>query len=88
VAVLPSGASISPGATQQFTVYVSNVANPVITWYVNAIRGGNATVGTINAAGLYTAPNAPPSQPTVKITATHTSDALGSGSVALTVAYP
>src|ERR1700741_5109723 len=37
--------------TQQFTASVVNV-----TWSVDGVAGGNATVGTISANGLYTPP--------------------------------
>jgi hypothetical protein len=34
------------------------VANTDVTWSVDGIAGGNASVGTINASGMYAAPNA------------------------------
>ncbi len=90
VAVLPSGATVAPSTTQQFVAQfaTSTTIAAAVTWYVNGIRGGNASVGTISATGLYTAPNTVPAQPVVKITAARTSDALGSGSVSLTIDWP
>jgi hypothetical protein len=92
VAVLPSGATIAPSGTQQFTAQFAtptvNAALPVVTWYVNGVRGGSAATGTISATGLYTAPNTVPAQPVVKITAARTSDTLGTGSVSLTIDWP
>jgi uncharacterized protein (DUF1800 family) len=41
-----------------------------LTFYVNGIQGGNATVGTISSSGLYTAPAAIPSPDSVTITST------------------
>lgn len=41
-----------------------------LTFFVNGVQGGNAEVGTINTAGLYTAPAQIPSPNTVTITAT------------------
>jgi hypothetical protein len=35
---------------------MSGNANPVVTWEVNGILGGNSTTGTISASGMYTAP--------------------------------
>jgi hypothetical protein len=88
VAVLPSGATIAPLGTQQFTAQGSGGSNPSVTWYVNGIHGGNASIGTISPTGLYKAPNTVPANATVKITATHTSDSLGSGNVSLTISWP
>jgi len=45
-------------------------ANFGVTWSVNGVAGGNATFGSINAKGLYTAPATPPSPNTVKVSAT------------------
>ncbi|MGD1107983.1 MAG: IPT/TIG domain-containing protein, partial [Terracidiphilus sp.] len=39
-----------------------------MTFYVNEIAGGNATVGTISSAGVYTAPAVVPNPYTVQIT--------------------
>jgi uncharacterized protein (DUF1800 family) len=41
-----------------------------LTFFVNGIQGGNSEVGTITAAGLYTAPAVVPSPNTVTVTAT------------------
>jgi hypothetical protein len=48
--VSPSSATLGFGQAQQFT------ANASVTWDVDGIAGGNATVGTISTGGLYTAP--------------------------------
>jgi len=53
--VSPATATVTSGLTQAFTSSVSGAADSVITWSVDSIAGGNATVGTISAAGLYTA---------------------------------
>lgn len=51
VTVTPKRAAITITQTQQFT------ASPAtVTWSVNGIVGGNATVGTISTTGLYTPP--------------------------------
>jgi hypothetical protein len=50
----PEHASITPLQTQQFTATVSGVSSPNIAWAVDGIAGGNSTVGTISASGLYT----------------------------------
>ena len=54
--ILPLTASVDLGQSQQFTS--------------SGATGWAATAGTISSAGLYTAPNAMPSSPTVTVTAT------------------
>jgi hypothetical protein len=82
VTVTPASASIMTGTTQQFAATVANNANPNVTWSVDGIVGGNVTVGTISAAGLYTAPNAAGSH---TIAATSVADVTASGSAPVTV---
>jgi len=53
-----SGTLLNPGATQQFTATIQGLTNTGVTWSVDGVAGGNATTGTINTSGLYTAPNA------------------------------
>jgi hypothetical protein len=69
VSVSPASADLFLGATQQFTATVQNAANQAVTWQVAGITGGNATVGTISAAGLYTAPQVLPAPARVVISA-------------------
>jgi uncharacterized protein (DUF1800 family) len=61
VSVSPTTATVQTSKTQQFTATVTGNANTAVTWSVNGVTGGNATVGTISAAGLYTAPGTAPS---------------------------
>ena len=51
-----SSVNVVVGATTQFTARVANSTNTAVTWSVDGVAGGNATTGTISAAGLYTAP--------------------------------
>jgi Bacterial Ig-like domain (group 2) len=85
VTVSPTSAIVQTGATQQFTVTVTGTSNTNVTWSVNGMAGGNATVGTISAAGLYTAPVSVPSPALVSIAATSVADSTKSGVAALTV---
>src|ERR1700720_1439932 len=55
VAVSPQSVIIGAGAVTQFTATVTG-ANSGVTWSVNGIAGGNATVGTIDSMGNFTAP--------------------------------
>src|SRR5579871_971679 len=69
VSVSPKTANVTVLQTQQFTATVGNTANTAVTWQVNGVTGGNATVGTISATGLYTAPAAVPNPASVTIKA-------------------
>src|SRR5579864_6199656 len=57
VSIAPTTVGLNLAATQQFSVAVQGQSNPVTTWSVDGINGGNSSVGTINAQGLYTAPS-------------------------------
>lgn len=85
VSVSPSSANVEIGATQQFSATVSNTANTAVSWQVNGTAGGNATVGTISATGLYTAPSTIPSPAQVTIKAVSQADSSKSGSASVTV---
>jgi hypothetical protein len=54
----PSSADLLPAGTQQFTANLQGISNTDVIWGVDGISGGNSTVGTIDANGLYRAPNA------------------------------
>jgi serine protease len=57
VSVSPSGASLQAGTgSQAFTAIVTDTTNTAVTWQVDNVPGGNATLGTINASGVYTPP--------------------------------
>ncbi|MGA9855560.1 MAG: hypothetical protein WBR29_09820 [Gammaproteobacteria bacterium] len=80
--VSPASVSVAAGSTQLYTV--TNGTGDTITWQVNGITGGNASVGTISSGGLYTAPDVPPVSQPVSITAMQDSN---TGSAAATVTY-
>jgi DNA-binding beta-propeller fold protein YncE len=88
VSVSPSTASVLVGNTQQFTATVQNTTNTAVTWQVNGVTGGNATVGTISATGLYSAPDPAPSPATVPVTAVSQADSSKSGSATVSLFYP
>jgi hypothetical protein len=85
VAVTPATASVIITQTQQFTASVSNSTNQSVSWSVNGVAGGNASVGTVSAAGLYTAPAALPSPVAVSVTAASVADTTRSADGAVTV---
>lgn len=74
VTISPTSAFLFPTQTQQFTADISGTTTPSVTWSVNGIVGGNATLGTIFSTGLYTSPTAVPSPPTLTVTATNAAD--------------
>jgi hypothetical protein len=89
VTVSPSSATAQAGiGTQTFVANVSNTTNTAVTWQVNGATGGNATVGTISAAGVYKAPASAPSPANVTVTATSVADPTRPGSATLTVTPP
>ncbi|MGC2108338.1 MAG: hypothetical protein WA655_02405 [Candidatus Korobacteraceae bacterium] len=69
VTVSPATANVQEGSTQQFTATVTNSSSTTVNWQVNGIAGGNASVGTIDSTGLYTAPDAIPNPASVTVTA-------------------
>ncbi len=85
MSVVPSSTTLAVGGTQQYLATVTGANNTNVTWQVNGVTGGNSTVGTILASGLYTAPATAPSS---AITVTAISDANGttSASAAVTLA--
>ena len=91
VAVSPATATLSVGASQQFTAAVNGTASgggtlsQTVTWSVNGVAGGNASLGTITSTGLYKAPAAVPSSNVLTVTATSTTDTTITGTSALTV---
>jgi hypothetical protein len=70
------------GSNQQFAATVTNNSNKAVTWSVDGIAGGNVTVGTISAAGLYSSPVAAGLH---TISATSVADATASGSALVSV---
>ena len=58
VAVRPSRAAITTGQPQQFVSTVTGMADTTVSWAVDGISAGNASVGTVDASGLYAPPPA------------------------------
>ena len=54
-AVTPATANLTVGYSQLFTCTVTGAPNPTVNWSVDGIAGGSASIGTVSAAGLYTA---------------------------------
>ena len=84
VSVSPTTATVTIGQTTNFSATVSNTTNTAVTWNVNGVAGGNSSVGTISAAGVYTAPGRVPSG-TVSVSATSAADTTKSASANVSV---
>jgi hypothetical protein len=85
VEVCPATQSVLAGGTATLSATLANTTNEAVTWEVNGLAGGNATVGTITSAGVYSAPAQTPMPATVTITAVSAADASASGSAQLTI---
>ncbi|MGB9085033.1 MAG: hypothetical protein WCC46_10460 [Terriglobales bacterium] len=88
VTVAPSTATVVVSALQQYTATVTGNANTGVNWFVNGAAGGNSTVGTISATGLFQAPTAVPSPATVTISAISQVDNTTTGTAQATIANP
>jgi hypothetical protein len=85
VAVTPASSSLILGNSQTFVATVTNATNTSVTWAVNGVHGGNATLGQISASGVFTAPGDLPTPANVNITATSQADTTKSASAAITI---
>jgi serine protease len=88
VTVSPPTSSVTTGGTQMFAATVANATDTSVTWQVDGIAGGNATLGTISAGGVFTAPGSMPSPATVTVTAVSNQDSTRSGSASITIVAP
>ncbi len=85
VQVAPATANVGTNQTQQFTATVSGTTNTTVTWQVSSTSASAASIGTISASGLYTAPTTVPTGGTVTITATSQADNTKSDSTTVTI---
>jgi len=85
VTVTPTAASVPLGKTQTFVAAVTGSTNTGVAWQVNGVTGGSATLGTISAAGLYTAPASMPSSSVVTVRAVATADTTAVAQASVTI---
>lgn len=85
VTISPTTATVKLGQTEQFSAAVTGNSNTSVTWAVNNVTGGNATVGTITTQGFYTAPSNAVNASSVTVTATSVADTSKSASATVTV---
>jgi len=86
VALVPASTTVPLGGPQQFAATVTGASNPAVTWQVNNVTGGNATVGSISSGGLYQAPAAVPTSPAVTVSAISNANGSTFGSASVTIA--
>src|SRR6266702_3284008 len=84
LSVSPTSASLTAGATQQFTATATGTTNTGVIWQVNGQQGGNSTVGTISTSGMYTAPTCS-STSSATITSVSTYDSTANASATVTI---
>jgi hypothetical protein len=82
VSIAPATVLMPLSGTQQFSATVTGSANQTVTWNVDGVSGGNSTIGTISATGLYTAS---PLIGSHNISAVAQANSASVGSAALTV---
>src|SRR5580698_6889829 len=90
VTIAPGSATVSGGATQNFTPTVTGPPVTAVQWYVNGIVNGNSTVGTITPSSTppiatYNAPTTVPTPNPVSITAVAVADGTTSTPSLVTV---
>jgi hypothetical protein len=84
ISISPSSASVRVRRTRQFTANVQGTSNKAVSWKVNGVTGGNASVGTISQ-GFYVAPASVPSGGKVTVSATSAADPTKTASAAVTI---
>jgi Immunoglobulin I-set domain len=85
VTVTPASTSLVTGTTQPFNASVVGTPNTAVTWTVQGTGCSGAACGTINGAGLYTAPSTIPSPAGVTVTAASSADPSKRSSSSVTI---
>ncbi len=88
VTLAPNGRTIRCGTTLSLTATVANTNDQTVIWQVNGQAGGNPSVGTISAAGVYTAPADLPNPAAVLVTAVSHFDSTAQASVTVNLQNP
>ena len=86
VSVLPGTAILAPGAVQPFAASVLGTTNESVVWQIQGAGCATAgACGTIDSAGTFTAPGAPPTPNNFQIVAVSSDDTTQSGAANVTV---
>jgi Bacterial Ig-like domain (group 2) len=81
ISISPLNETVTASETEEFSATVTTqLGNPAVTWSINP-----PNLGSIDASGLYTAPDSIASQQTVTVTATSVADPSLSASTILTL---
>ncbi len=83
VSVSPRRAAVTTQVPQPFGATVTGGANTSVTWSVDGVAGGSATLGTISSAGVYSPPGTPGTH-VVAATSVADSSRAASATVAVT----
>jgi hypothetical protein len=85
VSISPTSATLVTNATQLFNATVTGSSDTAVIWQVNAVTGGNSSVGTIATTGLYVGPPSVPNPGSVTVTAISQADPTKSSSATITI---
>ena len=88
ITLTPNGSTVRCGSTLALSAKVNNTSNQNVSWLVNGTSGGDATVGTISASGVYTAPSLLPASPTVTVTAISQEASTATANVTINLQNP
>src|SRR5260370_6715163 len=83
VSVTSTNGSVVLGNQATFSANVTGTTDRAVSWSVNGVPGGNAALGTITSAAVYTAPAHLPSPATGQVTATSHADLAKSSTATL-----
>jgi hypothetical protein len=88
--VSPTSVAIEAGGSVQIFAFVegSGSFDPSVVWYVNDVKGGSSTLGTISSAGLYAAPAAVPNPSGVAVKAVSVQNPTKFATSAVTINPP
>ncbi|MGA2810522.1 MAG: glycosyl hydrolase family 28-related protein [Candidatus Acidiferrum sp.] len=85
MSIAPTNASVLLGNQQRMLANVDRVSDPSVFWSVNGTQGGSLQFGTIDDAGLYTAPVRVISPGVVAVSATSVADTAKPGTASVQV---
>jgi hypothetical protein len=88
ITIAPASAWLRVKRSLAFTANVQGTANLSVTWKVNGITGGNASVGTISKKGIYQAPASVPSPAAVTVSGTAVADPTKTATASVTIYKP
>ncbi len=89
ISIYPTRTTLAPNQSLQFTAFLRGPTHHAVRWLVEGHEGGDASVGSVSAKGVYTAPAVPTPWPSVTITAVsaHESEVFASAVVMLSPTY-